>query len=60
MLYKLNPFTGKLDYFQNNAATNNIIIDAAPRTIDGQSSYTLNTDSESVSLYSDGVNWFLK
>jgi len=42
-----------------NAGTNNITIDTqGSETIDGAAIYTLNTDYEAISLYSDGSNWF--
>ena len=43
-----------------NASANNITINTENgQTIDGQSSYTINTDYGSVTLYTNGENWFV-
>ena len=45
----------------NNASTNNIAIDTeGTEKISGNDSVTINTDSGTVTLISDGTNWFLK
>jgi len=45
----------------NNAGTNNIAIGTeGTEKISGNDSVTINTDSGTVSLISDGTNWFLK
>lgn len=42
-----------------NATINNITIDTeGAQTIDGQANWVLGIDYESVTLYSDGTNWF--
>lgn len=42
-----------------NASANNITITTeGAETIDGSATYTLSTDYESVSFYSNGTNWF--
>ncbi len=43
-----------------NAGTNNITITTeGAETIDGAASFVINTNYESVSLVSDGTNWFI-
>ena len=43
-----------------NAASNNITIDTeASETIDGAADYTISTNYTSISIYSDGTNWFI-
>ena len=43
-----------------NASANNITIDTeGGETIDGQATYVSSTDYESITLYSDGTNWFI-
>jgi len=42
------------------AATNNITIDTeGSETIDGRAIYTMNNDYESITIYSDGSNWYV-
>ena len=42
------------------AGTNNITVDCeAAQNIDGSSTFILNTNYESISLYCDGTNWFI-
>ena len=44
-----------------NASVNNITIDTeGAETIIGNATYVINTDYNSVTLYSDGINWFVK
>ena len=44
-----------------NAGTNNITIDTeGAETIDGAGTLVINSDYSSVSLYSDGSNWFIQ
>lgn len=42
-----------------NASVYNIIITPEAELIEGQATYTMNTDGESISIYSDGSNWFI-
>ena len=43
-----------------NATTNSITINAeTPTLIEGISTYTINTNGGSVTLYADGTNWFI-
>jgi hypothetical protein len=43
-----------------NAGTNNITIDTeGSETIDGSATVTISSNDDSVSLYSDGSNWFI-
>jgi len=45
----------------NNAGTNNITIDTeGSELIDGAATKVINTNNDSVELYSDGNNWFTK
>lgn len=42
-----------------NAWANNIVIDTeSTETIDGENTYTISSDDWSVTLYSNGVNWY--
>jgi len=43
-----------------NAGTNNItIITQGVETIDGSATYVINSDYDSITLYSDGNNWYI-
>jgi hypothetical protein len=43
-----------------NAVNDNIVIDTeGTETIDGQNTFTIDTNYESVTLYCDGSNWFI-
>ena len=43
-----------------NASTNNItIVTEGGELIDGQATYVMNSNYESITLYSDGTNWFI-
>ena len=42
------------------AGTNSITVDTqGSETIDGNSTYVLNTNHEAISIYSDGTNWYV-
>ena len=44
-----------------NAGTNNITVDTqGSETIDGQATFILNNNYQTVNIYSDGSNWFTK
>ena len=42
-----------------NAATNNITVDTAAGLIDGQSSVEIIVDYTSITIYTNGTNWYL-
>ena len=52
---------GRIFVFKRvNAGANNVVIDpAASETIDGAATYTLSAQWASVTIISDGTNWFI-
>lgn len=42
-----------------DSSANSVIIDPGTQTIDGNSTYTIGTQYESVTLISDNLNWFI-
>lgn len=44
-----------------NASTNNITIDPnASETIDGETTFVINTDYDALTIYTNGSNWFIE
>lgn len=53
---------GKRYYIKDKFGTtdiNPIVISASPNTLDGQTSFTLTVDKQSITPHCDGTNWYI-